>query len=109
LPRGGSIFVHSSNTEFQKYVPNEMLQKKLELYISQIQSLSRDSEIATSIFHETPIPFNLRQAIVIGLKYRSLDMGNFVNWNDYSKEALTFNINNLINDIPFIDLDFTSL
>lgn len=36
-------------------------------------------------------------------------MGNFVNWNDYNKEALTFNINNLINDIPFIDLDFTSL
>lgn len=174
-------------TEFQKYVPNEILQKKLELYISQIQSLSRDSdsfglihgdispgnylnhedhpsiidfdqceyswfasEIATSIFHETPIPFiiadvntrkaiakrfysnffqgytkentlsrssletiplfiNLRQAIVIGLKYRSLDMGNFVNWNDYSKEALTFNINNLMNDIPFIDLDFTTL
>jgi Ser/Thr protein kinase RdoA (MazF antagonist) len=178
---------NASLTKFQNYVPNEMLQKKLELLISQIQSLSRDrdsfglihgdispgnylnhedhpsiidfdqceyswfaSEIATSIFHETPIPFiitdentrkaiakrffsnffqgyskentlslssleaiplfiNLRQAIVIGLKYRSFDMGNFDNWSDFSKEALTFNINNLINDIPFIDLDITSL
>jgi Ser/Thr protein kinase RdoA (MazF antagonist) len=178
---------NASLTKFQNYVPNEMLQQKLELLISQIQSLSRDrdsfglihgdispgnylnhedhpsiidfdqceyswfaSEIATSIFHETPIPFiitdentrkaaakrffsnffqgyskentlsrssleaiplfiNLRQAIVIGLKYRSFDMDNFDNWSDFSKEALTFNINNLINDIPYIDLDFTIL
>lgn len=174
-------------TKFKNYVPNEMLQQKLELIISQIQSLSRDrdsfglihgdispgnylnhedypsiidfdqceyswfaSEIATSIFHETPIPFvitdvhrrrtitkrffsnffqgyskenslsrssldaiplfiNLRQAIVIGLIYRSSEMGNFDNWSNWNKEALTFYINNIKNDIPYIDLDFTSL
>lgn len=174
-------------TKFQDYVPDEMLQKKLELLVSQIQLLARDrdsfglihgdispgnylnhkeypsiidfdqceyswfaSEIATSIFHETPIPFivkdehtrktivkrffsnffqgyskentlsvssleviplfiNLRQAIVIGLKYRSLDISNFDNWNDWSREALTFQLNNIKNDIPYIDLDFTSL
>lgn len=108
------------------------------------------SEIATSIFHETPIPFiisdvnkrkaitkrffsnffqgyskedtlsrssldaiplfiNLRQAIVIGLIHRSSEMGNFNNWSDWNKEALTFYINNLRNDIPYIDLDFASL
>jgi len=174
-------------TKFQNYVPDKILQQKLELLLGKIHSLPRDrdsfglihgdispgnylnhedhpsiidfdqceyswfaSEIATSIFHETPIPFiisdentrktivkrffsnffqgyskentlslsslqaiplfiNLRQAIVIGLKYRSCDIENFDNWNEYSKEALTFQLNNIKNDIPYIDLDFTSL
>jgi Ser/Thr protein kinase RdoA (MazF antagonist) len=78
-------------------------------FLNFYQGYSKENTLTRSSLDAIPLFINLRQAIVIGLIHRSADMGNFDNWSLWNKEALTFNINNIKNDIPYIDLDFTNL
>jgi amicoumacin kinase len=73
------------------------------------QGYSKENTLSRSALETIPLFINLRQAIVICAKYRSCDIENYDNWNDFNKEALTFHINNIKNDIPYIDLDFSRL
>ncbi len=49
---------------------------------------------------------NLRQFGVVSAIYRSYDFNNYNNWSDWDKEALKFYLNNIQNDIPYIEMDF---
>lgn len=49
---------------------------------------------------------NLRQFGVVSAIYRSYDFTNYNNWSDWDKEALKFYLNNIQNDIPYIEMDF---
>lgn len=50
---------------------------------------------------------NLRQFGVVSAIYRSYDFNNYNNWSDWDKEALKFYLNNIQNDIPYIEMDFS--
>lgn len=50
---------------------------------------------------------NLRQFGVVSAIYRSYNFDNYNNWSDWDKEALKFYLNNIEQDIPYIDMDFS--
>ncbi|KOY15581.1 phosphotransferase enzyme family protein [Paenibacillus xylanivorans] len=49
---------------------------------------------------------SLRQFGVVSAIYRSYNFNNYSNWSDWDKEALKFYLNNIENDIPYIEMDF---
>ncbi len=56
----------------------------------------------------TPLFIDLRQARVLSALYRSRDF-NSPDWSEWDEQARRFYYSNLLNNTPYIDMDFSRL
>ncbi|OPA78330.1 hypothetical protein BVG16_10605 [Paenibacillus selenitireducens] len=60
------------------------------------------SDIATPLFYEIPIPW------VLSALYRSRDF-NAPDWSEWDEQTRRFYYFNLLNNTPYIDMDFSRM
>ncbi|MGC5776305.1 phosphotransferase enzyme family protein [Paenibacillus pabuli] len=75
-------------------------------YYNFMDGYAKENTIDNTWLKLIPDFINLRQYGVVSAIYRSYDFNNYNNWSDWDKEALKFYLNNIKNDVPYIEMDF---
>lgn len=93
------------------WVVNEEIRKNIakRFFVNFMNGYTKENTISDKWLKTIPLFINLRQAVVVSAIYRSFDFNNYSNWNEWDKQALNYYLNNIKNDIPYIDLDFCSI
>jgi amicoumacin kinase len=92
------------------WVVNEQIRKDItkRFYVNFMNGYSKYHNLSNDELRTIPLFINLRQAVVISALYGGRDF-NASDWSKWDDEALKFFLNNVRNDIPYIDFDFAAI
>ncbi|APO43084.1 hypothetical protein BS614_02725 [Paenibacillus xylanexedens] len=76
-------------------------------YCNFLNGYCKEYTLSQSQLNKVPLFINLRQARVLAALYRSRDF-NAPDWTEWYEQARRFYYENLLNNTPYIDMDFLS-
>lgn len=76
-------------------------------YCNFLNGYCKEYTVSQSQLNKVPLFINLRQARVLAALYRSRDF-NAPDWTEWYEQARRFYYENLLNNTPYIDMDFLS-
>lgn len=74
-------------------------------YCNFLNGYCKEYTVSQSQLNKVPLFINLRQVRVLAALYRSRDF-NAPDWTEWYEQARRFYYENLLNNTPYIDMDF---
>lgn len=74
-------------------------------YCNFLDGYCKENTVSQGWLNKIPLFINLRQARVLAAFYRSRDF-NAPDWSEWDEQARRFYYENLLNNTPYIDMDF---
>lgn len=92
------------------WVVNGEVRKEItkRFFSNLLNGYGRESTLSEEWLKKIPLFIDLRQAIVLSALYRSRDF-NAPDWSEWDEQARRFYYFNMLNNTPYIDLDFSRI